>query len=569
MSRKLKTYLAVIGGSLSLLIGLFAWMIFGPPRSVVVSPETTYLVAPLSADGRVDYARHLRELRSRGVTPQNNAAVPIVLATWPGELDANEQRRLCETLGIDPLPAVGLVEINDSPRHQQLITEWASAELQVDLQDPATYAFHPDSYVSDALYYPWRRQQIPPLAQWVDDQQPYLDLLHDLEGRERFYWPGKSVLQSAAVPLQSDDSDWPVRLRAAIRGLGIRANLHIGEGDAAAAWRDLRASWRICRVGPRAPSELDLTLRCALEGVVVMQTHRLLASGECDAPLLAEIAGFLQALPPATSSVDAAENNSRILSLDAAANHSEQTLPGLERHLDGWRKRLIYLPYDKNATLQRINQSYDEILAALKIEDFAQYSSATRQCQEEANERFASWSDNQALWAATLSQSVRGVFIADMTYASWANQWIEWKEKENRCRQEFRLLQVAVALQRYKSIHGDYPAALGDLAELIDPELTQDLYFPGEPLIYELRSPGFLLYSVYRDNLDNGGDAPLIDVIDGEWVTDNEYGTFINENLDLVVRYPMPNWLKLEKPLTKQEVEQLLTPPAIEMPVVE
>ncbi|PQO44990.1 hypothetical protein C5Y93_15765 [Blastopirellula marina] len=566
MSRKRKTYLTIIGGGLLLFVGMLAWSIFGPSRAIVVSQETTFFVEPLTSDGRVDYARHLRELRNEGVTPQNNAAVPIVLATWPGKLELDQQRRLCESLGIDNVPTAGLTEIQDSPRHQQWITEWASAQWQVDLEDAATYDFNPDFYVSDATYYPWRREQIPPLAQWVDDQQPYLDRLHDLEGREYFYWPSKSQLQAKDFPLYEEDSDWPLRLRAAIRGLCLRVNMHIGEGDAASAWSDLKACWLICRIGPRAPSELDLTLRFALEAVVTIRTHYLLSSDHCDEALLTEIADFLQQLPPPTSAVDAADNSSRFASLEGAAYHPAQAIAGLEGQLEGWQKRLTHLPYDRNSTLQRINQSYDDVVAVLKIQDYQQFAAATSFWEEDAHVRFSSWSDKQALLAATLSQSARGVFIADMTYAGWANQGVKWKEKENRCRQEFRLLQVAVAIVQYKTIHGAYPAALDDLADVIEPELTQDLYYSGQPLVYQRRDLGFLLYSVYLGSTDNGGDSLTLDVIDGEWVAGNETGPFIEENLDLVVRYPMPNGLKLEKPLTKQELNHLFMPPAIEMP---
>ncbi|MCC9609609.1 hypothetical protein LOC68_04360 [Blastopirellula sp. JC732] len=551
MTRKAKTYLAVIGGSLLLFLGMIAWSIWGPPRKLAISPKTTFLVAPLTDDGQVDYVTHIERQRKEEITRRNNAAVPIVIATWPGELTVDQQHQLREQLGIEEELSPGIVELDSSDHYLQLITAWASEKWQIDLSQGGDYDFDPRNYVYDLDQNPWRREQIPPVAQWVDDQRVHLDRLFDLENCHASYWPSLDDSQ-----LQECGVEEPPNVRLAICGLCIRANMHIGEGDAAAAWRDLKTCWRICRTYPTPPSQLQIAIGCALEPVVADRTHRLLSSGVCDRELLDEISAFLRDLPPLPNCADVAESFSRLAALEGAAYHDEVTVAYAEQFTPERRRYLLHLPYNKNTTLQRINQVYDKLHGVLTIDDIPQFDIAARLWQADAEERFRSWDGNYAAFSATLNQSVRGVFIADMTYAHWASEWIDQKRNWNRCRQELRLLQVTTALQQYRATNDEYPKSLDRLAELLDLDLTIDLYLPTERLIYERRDPGFLLYSRYVDGTDNGGDSITQRIEDGEWLKDQLIETLMAEDLlDLVVRYPIPNWLDLEKPRTRREIE--------------
>ena len=75
-----------------------------PQTKVTISKETTYITEPLRPDGYPDYIRHLDEKLSRGVTPDNNAAVALVRALGPRELSGNHAAEFYKRLGIEPLP---------------------------------------------------------------------------------------------------------------------------------------------------------------------------------------------------------------------------------------------------------------------------------------------------------------------------------------------------------------------------------------------------------------------------------------------------------------------------------
>jgi hypothetical protein len=68
-----------------------------------------------------------------------------------------------------------------------------------------------------------------------------------------------------------------------------------------------------------------------------------------------------------------------------------------------------------------------------------------------------------------------------------------------------------LALERYRTDHGSYPARLAELVPVFIPELPLDPW-SGAPLRYRLTDPAtdpqgrpYLLYSIGADGQDNGG----------------------------------------------------------------
>ena len=75
--------------------------------AVTVSAETTFLLGPLNADGTVNYVAAANELLGRGVTPENNAAVPLIQAIGPQMLPEAGRAEMLRRLGIAALPEEG------------------------------------------------------------------------------------------------------------------------------------------------------------------------------------------------------------------------------------------------------------------------------------------------------------------------------------------------------------------------------------------------------------------------------------------------------------------------------
>jgi type II secretory pathway pseudopilin PulG len=85
------------------------------------------------------------------------------------------------------------------------------------------------------------------------------------------------------------------------------------------------------------------------------------------------------------------------------------------------------------------------------------------------------------------------------------------------------LARVAIALERYRLAHGEYPETLNALAPQFIEKLPHDI-INGEPLHYRRTNDGqFILYSVGWNETDDGGlvvqtKTGGIDYTNGDWV---------------------------------------------------
>src|SRR4029079_2038790 len=96
-----------IVGFLFVVLFLFLFQLFGPSPQVYVSKKTTYITEPLRRDGLPDYERYLLEQAREGITPENNAAVLLVRALWPAELQPQDYAAVAKELGLAQGPSQG------------------------------------------------------------------------------------------------------------------------------------------------------------------------------------------------------------------------------------------------------------------------------------------------------------------------------------------------------------------------------------------------------------------------------------------------------------------------------
>jgi len=102
----------------------------------------------------------------------------------------------------------------------------------------------------------------------------------------------------------------------------------------------------------------------------------------------------------------------------------------------------------------------------------------------------------------------------DFAYGPLADEMKSIRKRESRAliavvdgERRRRVAVTAIALERYRGRHGRYPQTLDQLApELLKAPLRD--FTDGQPLRYRLTEDGhFVLYSVGRDGVDNGGQA--------------------------------------------------------------
>lgn len=555
MTRKTKTYLFIIGGSLLLLIGVPAWFILGPPRRLEISPETTGLTKPLNADGQVDYVAAVLEARRAGVTPENNAAVPLARATWNTvALSPEAQEYLCRELGIPKPDRKGLDVDLWTPRYKQLLLDWASEKWGVDLGDQTLYEFEPSFYLDEVRYRPWQRVDYPPLATWIDENEELLELLHEIERREKYYYPSPEFAEPDAALISAIVGGGP-NLRCAANSLKFRAMMYLGEGNAELAWRDLRMIFLLSRMQMPHGSLIDVLVSYAIEGIAFDGMRYLLDSGRCDGRLLDEMMQFLRDFPPPIDSVEAIDTRERWTMLELGAQ--AQTLGDLtmHEHLPGY-PQLLALPYDRNALLQQIQRHYDRWVTVMQVDDPTRFLAAADRLDAQTEADLQTWNQPSAITAALLGQSVRGVYAADLI-CDWAlDGMINAKRPVFRVAAQRQLLRVAIQLTKYRLEHAEYPESLAAIAAALPPADQLDLYSPEESLRYERRPDGgFLLYSLFENEVDDQGTSLHGDIFQGEWAPPGEHLMEASEGIDLVLRFPQPGPPPLLKPMSKAEQE--------------
>lgn len=554
MTRRAKTYLAIIGGSLLAFVGILAWAIFGPSRAIIVSKETTYLVEPLTADGKVDYVAAILAKRREGATLENNAAIPLLLTTWEPDR-SDDEAYVWRELDMAEPASPGIIYPHFSALYQRQITKWASEKWELDLSDQETYSFDPQMYLSDVTSEPWRRSDYPPLAQWADDHEEAFALLHKIKDRDRYYLP-LADLQASPASLANLSMDGDQRRRYAARCLSDRALMHVAEGNAQLAWRDIKTIFQLSRLHMRQPSMTELLVSYAIEGIGISRAEILLASGNCDGRLLDDIQQFIEQLPPFPPMSPTVDQFERMKLLEMAAYHSAEILAAWETNeeLPG-PQSLLSLPYDKNVTLQKINRWIDQIVPVLDATTPEQLDLAYEDFMDQLSATVLRWNNSWEITSVAFSQSARGAYVGDLLFVDSIRSYHAMKEAEFRVEQHRRLLLATIALQQYQAEHGAYPDSLTEIEDRIDPALLEDLFQTGSPLCYERREDGFLLYSRWTGGTDDGGDSLGGEICDGEWVGDAGESKW-DEVADLVVRFPRrPRPFVLQQPQTWDEIK--------------
>jgi hypothetical protein len=83
----------------------------------------------------------------------------------------------------------------------------------------------------------------------------------------------------------------------------------------------------------------------------------------------------------------------------------------------------------------------------------------------------------------------------------------------SRCHAVLRCHAAGLAAERYRRLHGDWPASLDQLApDLISAVPTDP--FTDDPLLYRRLADGVVIYSVGLDGEDNGGNVDVVNVSD-------------------------------------------------------
>ncbi len=479
------------------------------PKELIVSEETTYLTEPLNDDGTVNYHKYLEEQASDGVTPENNAAIGILQVMGPEAIYGREDAE-----AIVPLAAEALgvsVETLCKDMTFQDFDDFCT-DRDWELHPDTGWEERPDWWdVREHLQaHPWSAQEYPIPAEWVAANEDVLD--HVVAGLAK---PGHYLPDICL----SDPPTYEVgrirlgHLMMLTRALTVRAMFRVASGDPEGAWGDIYAIRQLARhMGDG--NLLQYMISMGLDRIALDAQEALLREGSPDADLLEQMVDDI-ALLKAPSFVDAVRGE-RLFSLAIIQSAYAGHIPeddraiwfSLTEHWDGESVNVNHYMRRVNAMNEQmvrvVDQPYygailaqwDDEYGDIQDEEFTLDVDAMM-AKMDQEPTILTWGEGEDAEAATDALIDAGrpselAHIRQMVVASG-----EFTARRVA-------LDVAIALERYRMDHGEYPGELEALVPAYLDEVPADP-FDGEPMRYLLTGDAAVVYSVGANLTDDGG----------------------------------------------------------------
>jgi hypothetical protein len=528
--RKKHNILWWVAGFFALFVVLFFFQLFGPNPPIIVSPQTTYITKPLGPDGLPDYEQYILDLSREGVTTENNAAVLLWQAIWPGRLEPPQYETVARELGFTEIPSASnsLVDVFHASVEAS-VTAWLKGRAHAN-ENLITQADEFSNIDPDGLHdpfeeiatklldqtptRPWTSAQIPPLAQWVAENNKTLDLVVEASQRSCYYSPSPLLLNGRSdmlLKMELSDLD---RARGAARSLAARAMWHLGEGRLDLAWRDLHAIHRLAHLARGVATLVDQVVALAISGIACDATFTFLDDNRLTADQVEQVRIDLNALPMFSSMSHVLDSFERLSYLDCIVHQSRDR--AARRSLAEFSELGLLEAFsaDWNVALRAGNELFDRLVSASRLPTYA----ARRQKFDLIFSEFQLRDVKKfGVVDTLLSQKSRSddiAFIFVNLLLPAADAAIYAQDRSNTVQQ---LTRLAAALSLYRAEFGVYPQQLNELVPGVLDVLPVDSYHH-EPFSYLRTEDGYLLYSVGENGRDDGGSHEQWEVLEGRRV---------------------------------------------------
>ncbi len=485
-SRLLRALLYTFSAALILLALDMLWVRLD--RRITVSRETTYITAPLKADGMPDYIAYLTDKGEEGVTPENNAAIPFFQTITPFPINpATNNHEILkgyyERLGI---------EVPSMPQRLPFLTTFQE-------KHPASSAPMPNGDVEESYIraHPWSRAEHPAAAEWIDALDKPLSALPVITGRSRWYVPilrpQSDMLITVLIPYVSD-----TRLLA--RAAMTRAMLEIQEKRYAEAEADILACHRLARLITQGWTLIEYLVALVIDNDALAADITLANSG-ISAADLRKYQQQLDALPAWPQRLPDALNMERIGTLDTliwVAHHTGEAQKLLQSVPPQPSTSLNPLavalrPSNFNSALRFANQHFDQMVAAARADTPQKRFELSTRAEKQLQEAIAG---DQGRFADT-ARKILTIMIPSTSKAT---------SGDDAHTASLELTKVALALQLYRLDTGSAPASLADLTPKYLSSIPLDP-FSGAAFHYQKKAEGFQVYSIGPNFRDDGGKA--------------------------------------------------------------
>lgn len=487
---------------------------------ITVSKETTFVTEPLDDQCYVDYFAALNAAMSKGVTPDNNAAVLLYQAFGPNIVPAGNRVEVANLLGLDPLPEGGayLERWGEFLRRKpSKITHKPSTTGE---QDPIQAA---SAQLDEAMRRPWSQNEFPRIAEWLAENEKPIEMVVAATKRPRYFFPyfreqRTSRLCDTILPLTQ-------RAQAISQSLCSRVMLRLKEGKTEQAWQDLLACHRLGRLMGQGPSLVEALVGCSIEGTTRSGDVALANCESLSAIQPKRFAEDLQRSPSVPKTVDKLATGERFSFLDSVSACARGGLRAFDKLSDSCcvlDEPLVERPtrstllnnvsivlVDWNEPMRMANVWYDRYEAACAKPSRADRKAAIEKIETEFTALAAKGMDPRSFLTSLLSLSPRrdaGREIGRVLVAYSFPSITHCLKAEDRAVGGSHVTRTAFALAGYRAEHRVYPDTIAQLCPQYVAAVPVDPLSPSSsPLHYHRVGAGYVLYSVGPNGKDDGG----------------------------------------------------------------
>ena len=519
------------------MVILLAYFCLVPSRTRI-SPETTGITGPLTADGKVDYFAAFEKLYIDKLSPpEDNGLRYIIAALGPTILEQNalveavpweempthEQSKwwfenrwlpLCEHLYIDPYKKPMFYDLRGFYGYMHQLKKKqkeAAGEGNFEDDDPD------DQKLFDRLTSaPWKAEDEPVIAKWLEEYSPVLDYFAECVRKPNYAcyrWQSGDLMAILLPDVQAH--------RDFARSLQVRVAERVGRGDLDGAWQDVMTMKHLaCHYKGEFCFVINL-VGIAVEGIANQSAQMILTLGK---PTEEQLSRFLRDLNnlPQPNSIALSLTMERMMAYQLLQlfktgyakefYSSMKTVTGPNQEYLQTIMTLLYLPYDANIAGERLTELYGEfglkdyVLDQHQVSNpvlLRRYLDRMEEAGSKLNEKLKQTQLHRIPLIRTRSELLAEYLFAYMTWA-WDGPCLAF----SRIEAENEMLKLALALEHAKLVRGAYPANLGELVPTYFLMQPLDPYTGRMSFVYQPTPDGqhpFVLYSFGPDGKDDGG----------------------------------------------------------------
>ncbi len=480
-----------------------------PVSRIKVSPTTTYFNGPVTEDGLIDYATAINRRKKTQSASASNSNVLFwkAIGSKPSGRSAAIDPGFFKLLGISPPSQEG--------KYFQSLVMYMDREGAAKSPGPEKRRLQKQARKQLALaqLQPWRNREQPLVSAWLKSNSDALDLVVLGTARPSYYSPlfvpqrpGDLIANS----LVSVELPGVQALRDCARALLARSMWHLGERRLQASRADLLACHRLGRLVGQGPTMLDVLIGHSIEEMAIRGELVFLQDGRVKKEDIAEVRKNLELLPPMARCVVAVDLAERSMFLDAVQRLANGEAAAMENLFGPVGKQLAEATkksvdgVDWETVMSIGNGWYNRAVTAQREPVRKQRQAGLRKISRELKKMADEIRRRSKTGPLPKTKKAVSEFVAHLLVTLMFPASLKVQEAEDKHRQRFGNLEVAVALAGYQRDRGKYPASVDQLVPKYLEHVRRDS-FSGRPLTYRKTTSGYVLYSVGPNGKDDQG----------------------------------------------------------------